>query len=128
MKPGVTAIPFEFNILTGAAGEFYAATFVYSAGRKRARLLFDCDEAAVVYVNNRQALRQGYDEAFVHWLGEEEHDDFPGTGIHRGQGRRVRPAEVDLEGGGTRWAWCCTVRSRRGGSRWRSRIRGRAGR
>ncbi|MGB2795752.1 MAG: alpha-L-rhamnosidase N-terminal domain-containing protein [Phycisphaerae bacterium] len=99
MKPGVTAIPFEFNILTGAAGEFYAATFVYSAGRKRARLLFDCDEAAAVYVNNRQALRQGYDEAFVHWLGEEEHDDFPGTGIHRGQGRRVRPAEVDLEAG-----------------------------
>jgi len=94
---GVTAIPFEFTVLEPAIGEFYAATFVYSSTKRRARLEFDCDESAAVYVNNRHAARQGYDEEFADWLSESDRDEY--AGIHRGQGRRVSWAEVDLEAG-----------------------------
>ena len=113
-RPGSTAVPFDLNLLGPAPAEFYAATFVYSAGRRRARLLLDCDEGAAVYVNNRLAVRQRYDEAFVHWLAEAEHDNYPGTGMRRGQGRRAEPVEVDLEPGwnslgvvlyASEWAW-----------------------
>jgi len=94
---GATAIPFEFTVPDPAHGEFYAATFVHTPVRRRARLVFDCDEAAAVYVNNRPVLRQKYDETFVHWLGREEHDDY--AGIHRGQGPRAESHAVDLEAG-----------------------------
>ena len=91
---GVTAIPFEFAVPNPAHGEFYAGTFVHSHRSRKARLVFDCDEAAAVYLNNRQVIRQGYSEPFVHWLEDEEHDHY--TGIHRGQGHRVESAEVTL--------------------------------
>ena len=93
-QEGVTAIPFEFAVPNPAHGEFYAGTFVRSHRRQRARLVFDCDEAAAVYFNNRQVIRQGYSERFVHWLDDEEHDHY--TGIHRGQGHRVESAKVTL--------------------------------
>jgi hypothetical protein len=93
-QPGVTAIPFEFAVPNPAHGEFYAATFVHSARKAKARLAFDCDESAAVYVNNRQVIRQGYSDNFVHWLQDEEHDHY--AGIHRGQGYRVETANVTL--------------------------------
>ena len=95
--PGVTAIPFEFTVLDPMHGEFYAASFLRAPRRQRARLLFDCDEAAAVYVNNRLVLRQSYDETFVHWLRPDEHDDY--AGIHRGQGYRTEAGSVNLEPG-----------------------------
>jgi alpha-L-rhamnosidase len=95
--PGATAMPFEFAMPDAARGEFYAATFVHSKIKQKARLVFDCDEAAAVYVNNHQVPRQGYDEAFAMWLEEEEHDAY--TGIHRGQGHRVEAAELTLHDG-----------------------------
>jgi len=95
--PGATAIPFEFTVLNPMHGEFYAATFVRAPRRQRTRLLFDCDEAAAVYVNNRLVLRQGYSETFVHWLQWDEHDDY--AGIHRGQGCRAQAGAVDLHPG-----------------------------
>jgi len=95
--PGATALPFEFALPDAARGEFYAATFVHSKIKRKARLLFDCDEAAAVYVNNRQVPRQGYDEAFAAWLDEEEHDAY--SGIHRGQGHRVEAAVLTLDAG-----------------------------
>jgi len=94
---GVTAVPFEFAVPNVAHGEFYAGSFVHTKTRTKMRLLFDCDEAAAVYVNNHQVLRQGYNEDFVHWLSNEEHDDY--TGIHRGQGTRIESAEVALDPG-----------------------------
>ncbi|KPK43446.1 MAG: hypothetical protein AMK72_13300 [Planctomycetes bacterium SM23_25] len=95
---GMTAIPFEFAVPNPAHGEFYAGTFVRSHRRQKARFIFDCDEAAAVYFNNRQVIRQGYSEQFVHWLQDEEHDHY--TGIHRGQGHRTESADVTL---GTGW-------------------------
>ncbi len=97
-QQGTTAIPFEFAVPNPAHGEFYAGTFVRSHRRQKARLVFDCDEAAAVYFNNRQVIRQGYSERFVHWLQDEEHDHY--TGIHRGQGLRTESADVTL---GTGW-------------------------
>jgi hypothetical protein len=94
---GVTAIPFEFAVPDVAHGEFYAGSFVHIKTRMKARLLFDCDEAAAVYVNNHQVIRQGYNEDFVYWLSDEEQDDY--TGIHRGQGNRIESAEVSLDPG-----------------------------
>jgi hypothetical protein len=94
---GVTAIPFEFAMPDPAHGEFYAATFVHSRVRQKARLVFDCDESAAVYVNNRQALRQGYTEDFLQWLEAGEQDEY--SGIHRGQGRRAEGADVLLDEG-----------------------------
>ena len=94
---GVTAVPFEFTVPNRAHGEFYAATFVHTRTRQKARLAFDCDEAAAVYVNNHQVLRQGYSEDFANWLSDQEHDDY--TGIHRGQGHRVESAEATLDPG-----------------------------
>jgi hypothetical protein len=92
--PGPTAVPFEFAVPDPAHGEFYAATFVHSHRAQKARLVFDCDESGAVYVNNRLAVRQGYDERFVHWLEFVEHDEYPG--LHHGHGHRAGPAEVDL--------------------------------
>jgi len=92
--PGPTAIPFEFAVPDPAHGEFYAATFVHSHRNQKARIVFDCDESGAVYVNNRLAVRQGYDERFVHWLEFVEHDEYPG--LHHGQGHRSRSAEVNL--------------------------------
>jgi len=92
--PGPTAVPFEFAVPDPAHGEFYAATFVHAHRKQRARIVFDCDESGAVYVNNRLAVRQGYDERFVHWLEFVEHDEYPG--LHHGQGHRAAPAEVDL--------------------------------
>jgi len=92
---GVTAIPFEFTMPHPSRGEFYAGTFVHSKGRRKARLVFDCDEAAAVYVNNRRAIRQGYREDFLEWLEAGEQDEY--AGIHRGQGRRSETAEVLLD-------------------------------
>ena len=97
-QPGMTAIPFEFAVPSPTHGEFYAGTFVRSHRRQKVRLAFDCDEAAAIYFNNRQVVRQGYSEWFVHWLQDEEHDHY--TGIHRGQGHRTESAEVTL---GTGW-------------------------
>jgi len=97
-QEGITGIPFEFAVPNPAHGEFYAGTFVRSHRRQKARLIFDCDEAAAVYFNNRQVIRQGYSERFVHWLEDEEHDHY--TGIHRGQGHRTESANVRL---GTGW-------------------------
>jgi hypothetical protein len=97
LPAGVTAIPFEFAVPDPAHGEFYAGTFIHTKGRQRARLVFDCDEAAAVYVNNRLVLRQAYDEGFVHWLQEGEHDDY--AGIHRGQGPRQEAALATLDPG-----------------------------
>ena len=94
---GVTAIPFEFTMPHPSRGEFYAGTFVHSRRRQKARLVFDCDESAAVYVNNRQAMRQGYREDFLRWLEAGEQDEY--GGIHRGQGRRTEAAEVLLEEG-----------------------------
>ena len=94
---GTTAIPFEFSPPKPGHGEYYAGTFVQSKTRRRMRLVFDCDEAAAVYINNRQALRQGYKEEFLRWLAPEEQDDY--AGIHRGQGQRAESAEVKLEPG-----------------------------
>jgi hypothetical protein len=94
---GVTAVPFEFAVPNPAHGEFYAGSFVHAKTRQRVRLVFDCDEAAAVYVNNHRVLRQGYSEDFVYWLSDEEHDDY--TGIHRGQGTRAEGAEVTLDAG-----------------------------
>ncbi|MBE3097953.1 MAG: alpha-L-rhamnosidase N-terminal domain-containing protein [Planctomycetes bacterium] len=94
---GVTAVPFEFAMPDPAHGEFYAATFVHSRVRQKARLVFDCDESAAVYVNNRQALRQGYTEDFLQWLEAGEQDEY--SGIHRGQGRRAEGADVLLDEG-----------------------------
>jgi hypothetical protein len=94
---GVTAVPFEFTVPNRAHGEFYAASFVHTRTRQKARLAFDCDEAAAIYVNNHQVIRQGYSEDFVYWLSDQEHDDY--TGIHRGQGNRVESAEVWLDPG-----------------------------
>jgi len=94
---GVTAIPFEFAMPDPAHGEFYAATFVHSRVRQKVRLVFDCDESAAVYVNNRQALRQGYSEDFLQWLEAGEQNEY--SGIHRGQGRRAEGAEVLLDEG-----------------------------
>ncbi len=92
--PGPTAVPFEFAVPDPAHGEFYAATFVHSHRQQKARLVFDCDESGAVYVNNRLAVRQGYDERFVHWLEFVEHDEYPG--MHHGQGHRATSAEVTL--------------------------------
>jgi len=92
--PGGTAIPFEFAVPDPAHGELYAATFVHSHRKQTARLRFDCDESGAVYLNNRQVVRQGYDEQFVHWLEFTEHDEYPG--LHRGQGHRASPVEVSL--------------------------------
>ncbi len=92
--PGATAIPFEFAVPDPAHGEFYAATFVHAHREQTARLRFDCDESGAVYLNNRQVVRQGYSEQFVHWLEFTEHDEYPG--LHRGQGHRAPPAEVTL--------------------------------
>jgi alpha-L-rhamnosidase len=94
---GTTAIPFEFTMPSAAHGEFYAATFVRSEGRRRARLVFDCDEASAVYVNNRQSLRQGSREEFIDRLDAGEQNEY--IGIHRGQGQRVDAAAVDLHEG-----------------------------
>jgi hypothetical protein len=94
---GVTAIPFEWAVPRPIHGEFYAATFVHMKERGRARLEFDCDESAVIYVNNRQVLRQGYKEEFVRWLSSDEQNDYAGP--HRGQGWRVGSAEVPLDAG-----------------------------
>ena len=94
---GVTAIPFEFTMCRPVHGEFYAGTFVHSKARQKARLVFDCDESAAVYVNNRQAIRQGYREDFLRWLEAGEQDEY--GGIHRGQGRRADAAVVLLEEG-----------------------------
>ena len=94
---GVTAIPFEFAMPRPSQGEFYAGTFVHSKVRQKARLVFDCDESAAVYVNNRQAIRQGYREDFLRWLEVGEQDEY--GGIHRGQGRRAETAEVLLDEG-----------------------------
>jgi hypothetical protein len=94
---GTTAIPFEFTVPGASHGEFYAATFVRSEGRRRARLVYDCDEASAVYVNNRQALRQGPREDFIDRLDAGEQNDY--IGIHRGQGQRVEAADVDLHEG-----------------------------
>jgi hypothetical protein len=94
---GTTAIPFEFSPPKPGHGEYYAGTFVQSKTRRRMRLVFDCDESAAVYINNRQALRQGYKEEFLRWLGPEEQDDY--AGIHRGQGQRAETAEVELQPG-----------------------------
>jgi hypothetical protein len=94
---GVTAIPFEFTMPYPSRGEFYAGTFVHSKVRQKARLVFDCDESAAIYVNNRQVIRQGYSEDFLRWLEAGEQDEY--GGIHRGQGRRVEAAEVLLEEG-----------------------------
>ena len=95
--PGSTAIPFELAVLEPAHGEFYAGTFVYSSTKRRVRMTLDCDDSAAVYVNNRHAVRQGYSEAFAQWLADAERDDWPG--LHRGQGHRAGPVEVDLEAG-----------------------------
>jgi hypothetical protein len=94
---GLTAIPFEFALPHAVHGEFYAATFVHCKSRQKARLAFDCDESAAVYVNNRQAIRQGYREDFLQWLAPGEQDEY--SGIHRGQGRRTEAAEVVLDEG-----------------------------
>ena len=94
---GVTAIPFEFTMPNPSRGEFYAGTFVHSKVRQKARLEFDCDESAAVYVNNRQAIRQGYREDFLKWLEPGEQDEY--GGIHRGQGYEVEAAEVMLDEG-----------------------------
>ncbi|MBM4017901.1 MAG: hypothetical protein FJ288_06150 [Planctomycetes bacterium] len=94
---GLTAIPLELAAPNARHGEFYAATFVYSRRRQKARLAFDCDESAAVYVNNRQALRQGYREDFLVWLQPGEQDEY--AGVHRGQGRRTEAAEVALDEG-----------------------------
>ncbi|MBL7140211.1 MAG: family 78 glycoside hydrolase catalytic domain [Planctomycetes bacterium] len=91
---GATAIPFEFAVPDPAHGEFYGATFVHAHRKQAVRVVFDCDESAALYVNNRAAARQGYREDFVHWLRFDEHDDY--AGLHRGQGRRALPAEVTL--------------------------------
>jgi len=91
---GATAIPFEFAVPDRAHGEFYAATFVHAHRKQSVRVVFDCDESAALYVNNRGVARQGYREDFVHWLRFDEHDDY--AGLHRGQGRRARPAEVTI--------------------------------
>jgi len=93
-EPGPTAVPFEFAVPDPAHGEFYAATFIHAPRKQKARVVFDCDESSAVYVNNRLAVRQGYDERFVHWLEFVEHDEYPG--LHRGQGHRAGPAEVHL--------------------------------
>ncbi len=92
--PGPTALPFEFAVPDPAHGEFYAATFVHLDRRRSARVVFDCDETAALYINNRQAVRQGYDEGFVHWLEFAEHDEY--AGLRRGQGFRTTSAEVEL--------------------------------
>jgi len=92
--PGPTAIPFEFAVPDPAHGELYAATFVHAHRKQTARLVFDCDESGTVYCNNHMVIRQGYDEQFVHWLGFDEHDEYPG--LHRGQGHRSTTAEVAL--------------------------------
>jgi len=96
-RRGVTAVPFEFTVPDSPHGEFYAGTFVYSAARRRARLRFDCDEASAVYVNNLQAIRQGYREEFLRWLESSEQDEY--TNIHRGQGYRAEVATVELHQG-----------------------------
>jgi len=93
-KKGVTAIPFEFAVPDRAHGEFYAATFVHTRRKQTVRVVFDCDESAALYLNNRAVARQGYREDFVHWLRFDEHDDY--AGLHRGQGRRARPVEATL--------------------------------
>ncbi|MEA3367093.1 MAG: family 78 glycoside hydrolase catalytic domain, partial [Planctomycetota bacterium] len=92
--PGPTAVPFEFAVPDPAHGEFYAATFVHAHRKQTAWLVFDCDESGAVYVNNRLAVRQGYDERFVHWLEFVEHDEYPG--LHHGQGHRAKAAQVPL--------------------------------
>ena len=94
---GTTSIPFEFTICNAVHGEFYAATFVYTKARRRARMVFDCDDSSAVYVNNRQAVRQGSNEAFLNWLDVGEQNDY--TGIHHGQGLRSEAAEVELAEG-----------------------------
>jgi len=94
---GVTAVPFELAVPRPSRGEFYAGTFVHVSREVRARLVLSCDEVATVFVNNRQVLRQGYDEAFLRTLPEAEQDDY--AGIHRGQGQRAEPADVRLEEG-----------------------------
>ena len=94
---GTTAIPFEFTVPSASHGEFYAATFVRSDGRRKARLVYDCDEASAVYVNNRQAIRQGPREEFIDRLDAGEQNDY--IGIHRGQGQRVETADVELDEG-----------------------------
>lgn len=95
--PGLSSVPFEFCMPNPMRGEFYAATFVHTRARQKARLAFDCDESAAVYINNRMALRQGYSEPFAAWLADEEHDDY--NGIHRGQGPRSDAAYVVLDPG-----------------------------
>ncbi len=97
MPPGRTAIPFEFAVLRSSRGEFYAGTFVHAPRAAKARMAFACDEAATVFVNNRQVLRQGHDEAFIRALAEAERNDY--AGLHRGQGVRVEKAEVALAAG-----------------------------
>jgi alpha-L-rhamnosidase len=94
---GTTAIPFEFAVPNAAHGEFYAATFVHAQARRRARLVFDCDEAAAVYINNRQALRQSHREEYISCLDAGEQNDY--TGLHRGQGLRAETAEIELAEG-----------------------------
>ncbi len=96
-RSGMTAVPFEFTIRHRGVGEFYAGTFMHSATKRRVRLALECDEVAALYVNNRLAIRQGYDEEFAWWLTETEHDEY--TGVHRGQGYRAEPVEVDLDAG-----------------------------
>ena len=93
-RRGMTSVPFEFTVPDSPHGEFYAGTFVYSDARRRARLRFDCDEASAVYVNNRQAIRQGYREEFLRWLDTSEQDEY--INIHRGQGYRADAATVEL--------------------------------
>jgi len=121
---GVTAVPFEFTVPDSPHGEFYAGTFVRSDARRRARLRFDCDEASAVYVNNRQAIRQGYREEFLRWLESGERDEY--INIHRGQGYRAEAAAVELHKGwnsvgvviydpGTSWGFAVRLDDQRTG-------------
>jgi len=97
MTDGVTAIPFEFTVLRASRGEFFAGTFAHVSETTKARMLFSCDEAATVFINNRQVLKQGYDEHFARWLTESEENEY--SGIHRGQGFRADHVDVTLQAG-----------------------------
>ena len=94
--PGITGLPFAFNVFKICDDEVFGASFVYSRQRREVRLDFGADNRAAVFVNNRRVLCQGTEDGFFNHLHYET--DYY-TGLYYGHGHRLYYSDVTLEQG-----------------------------